>query len=278
MAVNLLSLARTANGRKPWAVIVTTSIVFGSGVWVLHFVAMLGYMPGMAISYDVPLAVMSALLSVAGTFIALAGWLYCPAKRGGAVLAGTMLGFSISIMHFCGVLAMRVPGIVRIDYNHALIAGTASAFLSSLAFVRGGNLMTMAARVEAAVWLALAVCGLHFIAMSALTIDLTVPSIGTGTVFEPSALAVVIGAVSVSILMVSLFATLMEQSLSRRGIVELQRMKALSDISREALIIYRDGAILHANAAATRMFAMPRDEFIGRDLPASSPRPTGWSC
>lgn len=264
--VNLLSLARANKGRKFWAVLVTTSMVFGSGVWALHFVAMLAYMPDMAIAYDIPLTVISALVSVGGTFIALTAWFYCPPQIGGLVLAGTLLGVSISSMHFCGVLAMRPPGAIRIGYNQALIAVTTAAFLSSVAFVRGGNLTTLAARVEAAVWLALAVIGLHFIAMSALTIDLATPSPEAGTAFGSAALAVVIGSVSFAILMVSLFATIMEQSLSRRGVLELQRMKALSDVSREALIIYRDCIILHVNAAATRMFAISQDEFIGRDL------------
>ena len=49
----LLSRAKAADRllRVTWVAI--AGVVFGGGVWSLHFIAMLGYMPGSAISYDV---------------------------------------------------------------------------------------------------------------------------------------------------------------------------------------------------------------------------------
>ncbi|MDB5402558.1 MAG: domain S-box-containing protein/diguanylate cyclase protein [Rhodopila sp.] len=52
----------------------------------------------------------------------------------------------------------------------------------------------------------------------------------------------------------------------RAAVLELKRMRLLSDISQEILIIHRDGVILQINAAGGRMFGVPDDQLIGRRI------------
>ena len=62
----------------------------------------------------------------------------------------------------------------------------------------------------------------------------------------------------------SLAATLVEQHLSQRTVIELKRIRMLSDVSQEILIICRDGIILQVNAAGTRLFGAPEGQLVGR--------------
>ncbi|OYV39132.1 MAG: hypothetical protein B7Z80_08160, partial [Rhodospirillales bacterium 20-64-7] len=100
---NLLYLVQNNRARIRWSGLLTTSIVFGCGIWALHFVAMLAYMPGVPVAYDVATTLASIAVAVIGTFAALLAWTYCPAETGGFVIAGSLLGLTISAMHFCGV-------------------------------------------------------------------------------------------------------------------------------------------------------------------------------
>lgn len=263
---NLLYLVQNNRARIRWSGLLTTSIVFGCGIWALHFVAMLAYMPGVPVAYDVATTLASIAVAVIGTFAALLAWTYCPAETGGFVIAGSLLGLTISAMHFCGVLAMRVPGTLRFDNRGVLASIGVSILFATIAFARAGKLELTWRRVEITAWLALSVSGLHFTAMAALSIQLGTAPIGSGSVFGSDALGVTIGIVSFAILMVSLFATILEQSLSRRGILELQRMRLLSNISREALIIHRNRLILQVNAAGERMFGALENSLVGRDI------------
>src|SRR4051812_9553307 len=82
---NLLALLQASKARVPWAALLTTSILFGCGVWALHFVAMLAYLPGVPVAYNVGATVLSIIAAGAGTFAALLAWTCCPAVAGGPV-------------------------------------------------------------------------------------------------------------------------------------------------------------------------------------------------
>jgi len=131
-----------------------------------------------------------------------------------------------------------------------------------LALARSGQLSAPWRRLEAAGWLALSICGLHFTGMAAMSIELGVSTSQAAAVLGSTGLAVTVGSVSLAILMTTLAATLMEQYLSQR-VLEIKRMRLLSDMSQEVLIIARDGVILHVNIAGDRMFEMSEEQLIG---------------
>ena len=54
--------------------------------------------------------------------------------------------------------------------------------------------------------------------------------------------------------------------------LELKRMRLLADLSREVLIIYRDGIIRLANAAGERMFGLPGESLSGVRCSIWSPK------
>jgi diguanylate cyclase (GGDEF)-like protein/PAS domain S-box-containing protein len=262
----LLSRARATPQRSTWTWLTAAACVFGCGVWSLHFIAMLAFMPSLPIAYDISTTFFSVTIAIVGAALAFSVWRLTPSTPLGIGGSGLLLGLAVSGMHYCGVAAMRLPGSLAFDHVEVVWSIAVSIVFSTVAFVRGGDLSSLRQRVESSGYLALCVCGLHFTAMAAITIKLGIPANDSGAVFGSGAMAVAVGSVSFAILLVCLAATLMEQHLSQRAVQELRRMQLLSDISDEVLIIQRGGVILQVNAAGARMFGVSTGELVGCDV------------
>jgi diguanylate cyclase len=262
--VNLMAAAQTKEGGSSLAHLVAASVVFGCGVWSLHFVAMLAFMASMPISYGISLTFVSIFFAVFGSLLALAIWRFSPSRQFGAVLGGVVLSLSVTAMHFCGITAMQVSGSLHLSTDQVLYAGGVSLFFSIGALIRSETLSTHKRRLQVAGLLAVAICGLHFIAMAGLSIDPGPPTGHQTAVLGSYQLAITIGSFGVAILIMSLAATLVEQYLSQRTVIELKRIRTLSDVSQEVLLICRDGIILQVNAAGTRLFGRTEDQLTGR--------------
>ena len=260
------SREQPSSGRQSWGLLPAGATVFGFGVWSLHFVAMLAFMPGMPINYDIQATILSALIAVGGTLAAFMTWQLLPSRQAGIILGGLLLGCSVTGMHYCGVAAMQVPGVYRLDHHQVGMSAVISIAFAILALARSHDLALLRRRIEVSTWLGLCVCSVHFIGMSALSIDLSRPTHHEGAVLGSGALAIAVGSVSLAILAVSLAATLMEQHLSQRAVIELKRMQLLSDISQEVLVIHRNSVILQINEAGSRMFGLPVQQLIGRPV------------
>ncbi len=84
--------------------------VFGGGVWSLHFIAMLGFMPGIAVSYDIGETGWSIVIAVLGAFAGFGVALSRLPVVVRVVCGATLLTASIGGMHYVGVAAMRLQG------------------------------------------------------------------------------------------------------------------------------------------------------------------------
>jgi NO-binding membrane sensor protein with MHYT domain len=103
------ALAASAASRARWLVLGAVS--FGTtGIWVMHFIAMLGYtIPGQIIRYSVPITILSMVIAVvsvgAGLFLAGFG----NGRPGRLVAAGVIIGGGTAAVHFVDMAGMRMP-------------------------------------------------------------------------------------------------------------------------------------------------------------------------
>jgi signal transduction histidine kinase/NO-binding membrane sensor protein with MHYT domain/ActR/RegA family two-component response regulator len=159
---------RAAGGlRFGWAGF--TGLVGGSGVWATHFIAMLAYQPGLTIRYEAATTGLSLVLSVLAMSagFSLAVWRQAPLGR---AAGGALAGLGIGLMHFVGMAAVRTQAdlIWRPGYvSAALIIGTVGA---AAALSAGGSLSKVRQTMLGAGLLVIAICGLHFTAMTAVTL------------------------------------------------------------------------------------------------------------
>ena len=163
--------ARTRRRRARW--LVTAAFAIGGGIWLMHFMAMLGFdIPDSAVRYDPVITAASAVMAVAvvgaGLFIAGTG----RRNAGKVILGGLFTGIGVAAMHYTGMAAVRVEGdiwyeprIVGASVLIAVAAATVALWLSVA--VRGtGRVITSAAVMG------VAVCGMHYTGMAALRVDL----------------------------------------------------------------------------------------------------------
>jgi len=260
--VRIMAIVR-GRDRRSWLWLVCAAVVFGGGVWSLHFVAMLAFMPGLPISYAWLPTLCSILIACTGSFPAFVVWHSTPTRGWRTLLAGLLLGSTVSGMHYCGETAMRVPGRITLDDGTVLASILVGLVLSGVAFWRAGELGSRRRRLEIGCWLALAITGMHFTAMSGLHIQLGVPGMRE-TGIDWSSLAVGVTSTSLMLLAISFAITVMDQHLSRRAVEELRRLRLMGDISREAILIQRRGIVLQANLASGRLFGVSPEQLVGR--------------
>src|SRR5579863_4351105 len=152
-----------------YAWLLLTSLASGVTIWCTHFVAMLGYHPGVALNFNWPITGLSLALAVTGSAAAflIAGG--ARASRARAVAGGIVLGLAISSMHYLGMTAVQMPGMMM--WNWPLVA---LSVVFAAAGSAGALLLARSARRQAqnlmALLFFLAVVLLHFTGMSAMSV------------------------------------------------------------------------------------------------------------
>jgi NO-binding membrane sensor protein with MHYT domain len=170
--------AMQGRARARWLLLAAVSIG-ATGIWVMHFIAMLGFtIPGQAITYNVPVTILSMLIAVAVVGVGLFIVGFGGEGPGPLLLGGTIIGIGVASMHYMGMWAMRMPD--SMSYNPrllilsviiAIVAGTAALWA---ALRLGGVRNTLFASLIMGV----AVSGMHYTGMAALHVHAAAPGKG----------------------------------------------------------------------------------------------------
>ena len=147
--------------------ILLAALVAGIGIWSTHFVAMLSYDPAVKSSYELAGTVASFLLPILGAGAAFALATEKP-KTGWTLAAGVILGSSVALMHFTGMRAFQPSALIRWDMAYvasAVVIGVALSIATMFAALRSARPILYASGL-----FVLGVCGLHFTAMTAVTL------------------------------------------------------------------------------------------------------------
>ncbi|QDI82652.1 EAL domain-containing protein [Methylorubrum populi] len=264
--VTLMAEAAGAERRAlvPW--LIAAAAVFGCSVWSLHFVAMLAFRPSAQAAYGLLPTAASIGIAVTGALIALLIWCRADHHPLKLAAAGMVMAAAIAGMHYAGVGAMAANSLLLFDgaYVHASLG--LCAILAVTALARAGDLTGLGRRIEVSLWLALAICGLHFTGMTALTVAPAAPLEEGGAVLGSTQLGLAVGLVSLVVLAAGLAALLMQRHLMRRRMDELSRMRLLGNLAHEVLLIHRDGRVVEINQAGLRLFETTLQEIVGRPL------------
>ena len=146
-----------------------TAVCAGTSIWTTHFIAMLGYQPGVPVSFDAALTVVSMIIAIAGTGLGIV-LSTAPVGRLANPLGGAVFGLAIAAMHFTGMFAYRVDGLVAWDQAYITASILLSVGLSTLAFMAVRHWESgLRAHAPAGI-LVLAIVALHFTAMAAFEV------------------------------------------------------------------------------------------------------------
>lgn len=151
---------------------------------------MLGYESNAPVEFDPTLTIASLLIAVLGSTL---GFLVAGSRltRLAPIIGGGIVGLSIAVMHYTGMMAYRVQGIVA--WNQAYLAASVIlAVVFSAAALHYGVRRTRHSGNIMAALLALGIVALHFTGMTAFKVEpLLLPNATTNaTAFGSLALAI----------------------------------------------------------------------------------------
>jgi NO-binding membrane sensor protein with MHYT domain len=163
------ALATTGRARRNW--LLNGAIAIGTGIWTMHFIAMLGFhVTGTDVRYDVPLTVLSLLVAIAVVGIGVFAVGYSRSKVLAVLVGGVVAGVGVAAMHYVGMAAMRLSGMVSYDpaivgLSVAIAVVAATAALWATLTIRGP-----AAAFGASLVMGVAVSAMHYTGMAAVSV------------------------------------------------------------------------------------------------------------
>jgi len=171
-ALNMASRASSASGQAAVLWLFGGSFAMGFGIWSMHFIGMLAFSLPIDLGYDVPLTVLSLLIAIASSALAL--YLVCQEKLpfSRLISGGILMGLGIAAMHYIGMDAMLmnphivyVPSLVVLSIIIAIAASLGGLWLAFR--LREEVRQATYGRMGAALVMGCAIIGMHYTGMAA---------------------------------------------------------------------------------------------------------------
>jgi NO-binding membrane sensor protein with MHYT domain len=141
----------------------------GAGMWVMHFVAMLGFsITNVTIRYSIPLTLLSAAIGIA---VVGAGLFVAGVRALGAAalpLGGAVTGCGLAAMHYTGMAAMSTDVVITYDPTMVAVSVAVAIVVATAALWVALRVEGLLATLGAAIVMAGAACGVHYAGMAAL--------------------------------------------------------------------------------------------------------------
>jgi len=223
-ALCLLARARDEKtGALHWRWLAAAAVVAGAAVWSTHFVTMLAYDSPLPLGYEADLTALSIVIAMVVTFAGFATLLYFDKPA----LGGAMFGIAVASMHFTGMAAVTAPATfvwdpVYVTASLAIGAAFGAAALSVFARAAGWRSLVYGTSLMFA-----AIAGLHFTAMTALTVmPQPVLVLPPQSILPAAWLAIAIATVMAVVVVLGLVAAIADHHLASRAALEAERLRA----------------------------------------------------
>ncbi|SFK83509.1 MHYT domain-containing protein, NO-binding membrane sensor [Paenibacillus sp. 1_12] len=190
MVLDLSGRISTSTGKRQWLWVSFGAVAMGMGIWSMHFVGMLAFSLTVPVAYDIWLVVLSMLVAIIASFIALSIVGRQQVKLRQLISGGMLLAGGISAMHYIGMAAMMIditydPFFFLLSIVIAIVASN-SALLLSFYLGRG----RVWKKLGSGLIMGAAIVGMHYTGMMAAHFQLGVKSaLSSGVVLDQKWLA-----------------------------------------------------------------------------------------
>ncbi|MBV8633493.1 MAG: EAL domain-containing protein, partial [Burkholderiaceae bacterium] len=241
IALDLAQRVLTTERKSASYWLVGGSFAMGTGIWSMHFVAMLAFSLPIRLGYDVPITFLSWVAAVVVSGIAL----YIasrPEMNWRRVIAGGLaMGAGICLMHYTGMFAMRMEPAIqwRIGwFATSVVIAVVASFAALLIFfwMRSRPLESRVRwEMAAAIVMGFAISGMHYSGMAAAEFPLG--SICRAASSLNSAwLGITVGVATLSLLTVTLVTSILDARMqARTAVLARSLQKANQELQRAAL-------------------------------------------
>lgn len=239
--------ATTSSEKFSW--IVLTAVVSGAAIWCTHFIAMLGFRPGVPVGFDPVMTIGSLLAAMAGALMGFA-LAASSSHKLAPEIGGAVVGLAIVVMHYTGMMAFRAQGIVSWDMSYLVASIVLSVALSSAALhFAARNAKPSGSYLGTGIFV-LAIITLHFTGMTAFRVE---PLMLDGPFSSPEALralALAVAGVAIPVVGVGIASHLIDNR------ARTEASEALSNMSNGLVMIAKDETIRLFNERVLLMLGM----------------------
>ncbi|WP_184363762.1 bifunctional diguanylate cyclase/phosphodiesterase [Rhizobium sp. BK602] len=228
ITLNLLRRSEMTQGLQRGGWLFLTAVAAGSSVWCTHFIAMLAYEVQAPITFDPILTMASLLVAVAGSAVGSAT-VSLRSVRSAPEIGGAIIGLAIAAMHYTGMMAYRVDGIIEWNADYVIASIVLSTVLAAAALSQAIRRPWRYSPLIALLLFVLAVVTLHFTAMTALSVT---PMATGSAATDPhvlEAMAIAVAGVGLLIVGTGVASYMIDERATRESIQKLQHM-ALNDL------------------------------------------------
>lgn len=269
-ALDLAGRVQSALARSRLLWLLGGALAMGTGIWSMHFIAMLAFQLPLSVNYDLLTTLLSLVYAIIASGIAL--WLLSrPVPSLFLLLSGGIcMGLAIAWMHYTNMAAMQLQASLSYDWLRVGLSVAIAVSASLAALWLSFRLQDLPAKAQlwqklgSAIVMGLAVSGMHYTGMWATHFlhrtDLLAQQPST---LDQPRLALYIAIATLFLLGLTLLTSLFDQHLTN----QLVRQEALQESEKRfrtlvremqvAVLLYSaDAEILMSNRAAANLFKL----------------------
>ena len=245
-----------------------SALMLGLGTWSMHFMGMLALRLDCGMTYNPWITALSSLPGVGAAALAMhiVGGQHISDRK--LAFSGAIMGSGIGLMHYSGMAAMGLDGIVRYDFGLfllslvcAVIAAVAALKINRWLLMDSSRKPYLASLAGGSV-MGLAISSMHYVAMEAA--QFIPPQGGPLTQYNsPSGLAWMVGLATVLVLSSGFAYLYINSKVSSAR----TRMRSIKNLMQQGFVITdATGLILESNPAMLAMLQVRQEEVLGKNL------------
>ncbi len=243
--------------------------MLGGGIWAMHFIGMLAFRLDCGVSYDLMLTLLSWIPGVIAAAVALRFIREDHPTTAHLLFSGSVLGGGVGLMHYTGMAATRLDGIIRYDpalfglsIAAVIVLGVGALYLHSRLKKGIQRAWSHTPSLAAGTILGLAISSMHYIAMEAayfIPVDATAPVSG----IPATTLAWGVGLSTLVLLCSGLLASkILARASSSRYRIDV----ILATTQQGFVVTDESGRIVDCNPAFCNMCGESRDKLLYQDF------------
>ena len=282
MALQMAVMARRSSHH--WArttALSTGALAMGGGIWSMHFVGMLAYLPCAQNTMDPWITLLSTFPALLASWLALRVMMRETVSVPRLWLSALLMGVAIGSMHFIGMAASSLRDIMRYTPSGVLLAVVVSVLLSAAALAVRFRLAYSGRRLWptllGGIIMGCAIAGMHYTAMGAIRYTQSLPE--EALLQDASDHIALVAALIGFVLLLSLLVIALNVGLRYRQFFRdikrsESRLRAVVDTAVDAIImIDGHGLVTSYNGAAERLLGWTAQEVIGKNVSMLMPMP-----
>jgi len=260
-----------------YALLSLSGLAMGVGIWAMHFIGMLGFHLPCDISYNPWLTAFSIIPGI-GTSIFAMHFVSRPQPSFKVLLiGGTVFGLGIGTMHYSGMAAMELHGVVQYDpflFSLSILVAAFLAFVALWFRFYIGHFFAAARRytlLSSAIVMGLAVSGMHYTGMTAAKFLCQIDGAAPVSGVELQTIAIAVTLATTLLTGIAMLVVLRETSLQsnqRKILAETEAWyRGMIEYAPDGmLVIDSNRLIILTNPSLEAMFGYDPNQLIGQPI------------